>query len=173
MRVGLHVNERDPEKVKTRDAQLRAMQAEKAGKPAEAKLIAFRVPGIEAGLVAGGGVPAAGDAFPQARVQRREREGLFDDVAGRGFMILARGDDPLAKLNAEDRAFWQALGGKVVRLDADDGVADIGGHYGKVMDAYGCDIIVKRPDYYIFGAARTASDLPALLADLRAQLGAG
>jgi hypothetical protein len=40
------------------------------------------------------------------------------------------------------------------------------------MDEYGCDVLVKRPDYHLFGACR-AADLPALLADLRAQLSGG
>ena len=38
------------------------------------------------------------------------------------------------------------------------------------MDEYGCDVIVKRPDFHIFGACPTAKQLPALLADLRDQL---
>jgi hypothetical protein len=167
MRVGLHVNERDPEKVKVRDAQLRAMQAAKADAPLEQQLIAFRVPGFAAGFVARG-APAAGDAFPQARL-RGEREGLFDDVAGRGFTILARGGDPIAALSAADRAFWRSLGDRVVRL-GDGGFADVEGRYGKLLDEYGCDIIVTRPDFYIFGGCRSAHDLPALIADLRGQL---
>ena len=169
MRVGQYVNERDPDKVRRRDEQLFAMQAAKAHTSGEKQLIAFRVPGFTAGLVARGGVPAAGDAFPQARV-RGAREGLFDDVAGRGFIILARGADPAAALTPEDMAFWRSLGGRIVRLDAPGGVADAEGHYNKVMDAYGCDVIVARPDYYIFGACRSAGDLPALIADLRDQL---
>src|SRR6185312_13864336 len=167
MRVGLHVNERDPEKVKRRDDELRAMQAAKANQALEAKLIAFRVPGFEKGLVASG-TQGAGDAFPQAKI-RGEREGQFDDVAGRGFMIVARGGDPLAALSAEDRALWESLGGKVVRL-GDGGFADIDGRYGRLMDEYNSDIIVKRPDFYIFGTCRNAQELPALLGELRRQL---
>lgn len=167
MRVGLHVNERDPAKVERRDAELRAMQAAKAKQPLAQQLIAFRVPGFENGLVAQG-APGAGDAFPQARV-RGAREGLFDDVAGRGFLILSRGGDPLAALDGESRAFWQNLGGRVVQLGA-GGIEDIDGRYGQMMDGYGCDIVVKRPDFYIFGACRSARDLPALLAELRRQL---
>jgi 2-polyprenyl-6-methoxyphenol hydroxylase-like FAD-dependent oxidoreductase len=178
MRVGQHVNERDPEKVKQRDAQLRALQAEQERSRGKKQLIAFRVPGVASGFVARGGSPAAGDAFPQARVQG-EREGLFDDVAGRGFLILARGADPTPTLSPPDFAFWRSLGGKILRIedahkDAPVGaLKDIGGHYGKVMDEYGCDVIVKRPDYTIFGACRTIGDLPALLADLRDQLRTG
>jgi 2-polyprenyl-6-methoxyphenol hydroxylase-like FAD-dependent oxidoreductase len=169
MRVGLHVNERDPEKVKIRDDQLRAMQAAKANKTLEAKLIAFRVPGFEKGLVASG-TPGAGDAFPQAKLSG-EREGLFDDIAGRGFMIVARGGDPLAALGNDERDFWKLLGGKVVRL-GDGGFADVDGRYGQLMDEYEADIIVKRPDFTIFGTCRDAQALPALLRELRRQLNA-
>src|SRR5581483_10501048 len=101
MRVGLHVNERDPEKVKVRDDQLRALQAAKNSPSLEPQLIAFRVPGFAKGLVAAN-APGAGDAFPQANI-RGEREGRFDDIAGRGFVVVARGADPLASLSAEDR----------------------------------------------------------------------
>jgi hypothetical protein len=91
MRVGLHVNERDPEKVKQRDAQLLAMQAEKERTRGENRLIAFRAPGFDAGFTAQAGTPAAGDAFPQARVRQGEREGRFDDIVGYGFLILTLG----------------------------------------------------------------------------------
>ena len=171
MRVGQHVNERDPEKVRQRDAQLLALQAEKNRSGGQKQLIAFRVPGFEAGFVArGGGAGAgagAGDAFPQARVRQGGREGRFDDIAGIGFLILARGADPSRALSADDLAFWRKLGGKILRLD--DDLIDSEGHYGKLMDEYGCDIIVKRPDHYIFGTCR-AGGLAALVADLRAQL---
>ena len=176
MRVGQHVNERDPEKVRQRDAQLLALQAEKDRHRGEKQLIAFRVPGATAGFIANG-APAAGDAFPQARV-RREQEGRFDEVAGRGFLILARNGDPEAVLGTEDRAFWQSLGGRIFRLRGANEpagaheLADVEGHYGKVMDAYQCDAIVKRPDYYIFGAGGLG-DLPGLIADLREQLRSG
>jgi 2-polyprenyl-6-methoxyphenol hydroxylase-like FAD-dependent oxidoreductase len=167
MRVGLHVNERDPEKVKIRDDQLRAMQAAKANQKLAEQLIAFRVPGFANGFVASG-TPGAGDAFPQAKL-RGEREGPFDDVAGRGFMIVARGGDPLAALSGGDRDFWKSLGGKVAKLGAGS-FADSEGRYGQLMDEYKSDIIVKRPDFYIFGTCRDAQGLPALLGELHRQL---
>ena len=147
------------------------MQAEQEHRRGQARLIAFRVPGFEAGFVAHN-ASAAGDAFPQARVRQGGREGRFDDIVGHGFLLVMRGAAAAAALAAEDQAFWHSLGGRVVRLgDTDDGVvADVEGHYGKLMDEYGCDIIVKRPDYHIFGACRTAQDLPALLSDMREQL---
>jgi 2-polyprenyl-6-methoxyphenol hydroxylase-like FAD-dependent oxidoreductase len=168
MRVGQRVNERDPEKVRQRDAELLAMQAAKEREPAQQRLIAFRVPGMKAGFIARGGAPAAGDAFPQAFVAKG-REGRFDDIAGRGFLILLRDGDPDRALTPDDSSFWRGLGGNILSLGAGH-LTDIDGYYRKVMDAYHCDAIVKRPDHHIFGACRGVADLPALLADLRGQL---
>jgi len=173
MRVGQHVNERDPEKVRQRDAQLMALQAEKEKSRGKTQLIAFRVPGFEAGLVARprDGVRGAGDAYIQGRVRRDGHDGRFDDIAGHGFMIVGRNGDPATALSLRDREYWSSLGGRIVRLGNGDGeIVDLDGQYTGLMDAYGCDVILKRPDYTIFGACPTARELPALLADLREQL---
>lgn len=47
---------------------------------------------------------------------------------------------------------------------------DVEGFYTGLLDEYGCDVIVKRPDFNIFGAAASLAGLPALIADLRRQL---
>jgi 2-polyprenyl-6-methoxyphenol hydroxylase-like FAD-dependent oxidoreductase len=170
MRVGQAVNERDPEKLRQRDAQLAALQAANDASPGQKQLIAFRVPGFADGFVAHGG-NGAGDGFVQGRVRRDGREGRFDDVAGRGFMVVARGGDPEAALSREDLAFWRSIGGRNVRIgDGPDGIADVEGRYARLMDEYGCDVILKRPDYTIFGACPTLKELPALIGNLRAQL---
>jgi hypothetical protein len=130
------------------------------------------VPGFKAGFIAGGAA-AAGDAFPQAEVRMNGRDGLFDDVVGRGFVMLTRNGDPTEMLSPADHAFWMMIGGKVVRLDengAIDGMNDAQGLYTRLMDEHACDVLIKRPDYYMFGACRSA-ELPFLIADLRRQLG--
>jgi hypothetical protein len=178
MRVGQHVNERDPAKVRQRDAQLMAMQAEKEKSGPKTQLIAFRVPGFDKGFVArpGDGVRGAGDAMPQARVRRGGRDGRFDDVAGRGFLIVSRNGDAKAALSREDIELWSSLGGRMVQIaDAPanapaDAIVDQEGTYTRLMDEYGCDVIVKRPDFHLFGACGSVRQLPALLADLRNQL---
>jgi hypothetical protein len=178
MRVGLHVNERDPEKVARRDAELMALQAEKERTKGQKQLIAFRVPGFESGFVAHSrhDVHGAGDALVQGRVRHNGKEDRFDDLAGRGFMIIARDGDPASVLSRNDLDFWQSLGGRTIRIggtpakETDDAFVDVDGQYNRLMDEYGCNAIVKRPDYYIFGACPTVAGLPALMADLRSQL---
>jgi 2-polyprenyl-6-methoxyphenol hydroxylase-like FAD-dependent oxidoreductase len=166
MRVGQNVNERDPERIKARDAQLLALQQQKAS--SEKKLIAFRVPGFQAGFIARDG-RGAGDVFPQGLVRIDGREGLFDDLVGRGFIMLTRGTDPAAVLSADDLAFWTGIGGRIVRLGAD--VIDSEGQYTRLMDAHARDVLIKRPDYYMFGACHP-TELPSAMADMRAQLSA-
>jgi hypothetical protein len=170
-KVGQNVIERDAAKARERDARLAAMQAEFAKAKGQKALIAFRVPGLTHGFVARReGARGAGDAFPQAKVERNGAAGRFDDIASRGFMILARQD---VVLSSTDRAFWQSLGGSIVRLGTgSDAIEDSEGVYARLMDEYGCDVLVKRPDHYLFGACK-AADLSAVLADLRAQLTAG
>jgi hypothetical protein len=172
--VGQNVIERDHDKARERDERLLAVQAENDAQDPQSKtLIAFRVPGYSGGFIAQerDGITGGGDAFGQGRVRLHSREGLFDDVAGRGFVILARNGDPFEVMTDEDRGFWRAVGGKVVRLGRNEGLLDdIDGYYSTLMDEYGCDVIVKRPDYYSFGACRSMDDLPLLLHDLRQQL---
>jgi 2-polyprenyl-6-methoxyphenol hydroxylase-like FAD-dependent oxidoreductase len=133
-KVGQNVIERDPERARERDARLAAMQAELARARGQNALIAFRVPGLAQGFVArANGVRGAGDAFPQARVRRTGAAGRFDDVAGRGFMIIARGDPALP---AEERAFWQSLGGGYARFGP-GALEDAEGVYTRLMDEYG------------------------------------
>jgi len=174
MRVGLAVNERDPEKARQRDEQLLALQAANDSSPGQKQLIAFRVPGFEKGFVARGAdapVNGAGDGFVQGRVRAGRREGRFDDIAGRGFMIVARNGNPESALSRDDLDFWRKLGGSIVQIgDGPGAFADFEGRYTHLMDQYGCDVVVKRPDYYIFGACPAVRDLPALIAEMRGQL---
>jgi 2-polyprenyl-6-methoxyphenol hydroxylase-like FAD-dependent oxidoreductase len=167
--VGQNVIERDPQRAAERDERLIALQAANDSVQ-DSRLIAFRVPGFEAGVIAKG-APAAGDAFGQGRVRYNGAAGLFDDVAGRGWLILARTGDPAATLSPEDASFWRSLGGNTLRLGTAPGdVEDVDGYYTSVLDEYGCDVIVKRPDYYIYGASTKVEGLPALIAGLRARL---
>jgi len=169
MKVGQNVNERDPEKVRARDAQLMALQEARRNGTAPAQLIAFRVPGLREGFIAPTS-RGAGDAFPQACVYRDGESGLFDDMAGRGFVIVSRAGDPLSALSSVDRQFWTLIGGTTAVLGA-PGLTEESGDYTRLMDALGCDVVVKRPDNYIYGTCARLAELPDLIAQMRAQLG--
>jgi 2-polyprenyl-6-methoxyphenol hydroxylase-like FAD-dependent oxidoreductase len=168
MKVGQNVNERDPEKVRIRNDQLRTLQSAHDGAMGDKKLIAFRVPGFEAGLISSdhGGRPVG-----QSVVATRHREGKFDDVAGHGFVIISRNGRPRDVLGEDDLAFWAELGGKIVHIgDGNGTLKDVDGYFTRLMDELSCDAIVKRPDYYMFGACPRVADLPTLIAELRHRL---
>ncbi len=167
MRVGLNVNERDPDRIGLRNDQLRALQAANDGALQEKKLIAFRVPPLEGGLIAG---PAGGRVFGQGRVALPDgKSGPFDDVAGHGFAVLARSGDPEAALTDSLRAFWRTIGGRSFGFGP-NGCRDVDGVYGAMMDDLGCDVLVKRPDFSLYGGCRDLAGLPGLIDGLRTAL---
>lgn len=138
------------------------------------------MPGFEAAASLARAQPCAGRATRSCRrVRLGGIEGRFDDLAGRGFLIITRNNDPAAALPPDDLDYWRSLGGSLVRINdahmpaSGDALVDIEGRYGRLTDEYGCDVIVKRPDYYIYGACPALADLPGLIADLRDQLTSG
>ena len=127
----------------------------------------------------GGALHSPGDADPlagklsvQGVVARGGRQGRFDDVVGRGFQLIAAAGDPLARLATEQRTLIDLLDMTVATLDTDapHGVRDLDGRLTAWLSQHGVHAVLVRPDFYVFGSAPTAEDLPALLDDLRSQL---
>jgi hypothetical protein len=71
-----------------------------------------------------------------------------------------------------DQAFWRSLGGTAYELDAaaSGSIEDVEGYYGRLLDEYGAGVLLKRPDYYLFGTAPDLPSLPALVGELRQKL---
>lgn len=125
--------------------------------------------------VDGSPISPAGEVAPQGRIRGLGGTGLFDDVVGRGFVLmLAQGAD--AGLDAEQSAFLKGLGTHVVTLLPEDGtpqnmwVADVGGVYRAFLARHGADAVLIRPDYYVYGAASGLGAAATLVDDLRARL---
>jgi flavoprotein hydroxylase len=114
----------------------------------------------------------AGQLFVQGRVRYGERTGLFDDVVGRGWTLLARRHDPAAALDRETAAFFTSIGGLGARIDGAGAVQDLDGIYARWFDEADVSVVLQRPDFYVFGTARTAGGANALVADLRRALAA-
>ena len=155
----------DPRAAAERDAMLRA-----AGPPPPLDLAP-----LGDGLLhrpEAGPDPLAGTLSVQGMVARAGREGRFDDVAGRGFALIAAGGDPLAGLTAPAREVVEALGMTVASLDPDApaGVRDIDGRLTAWLAEHHAHAVLVRPDFYVFGSASSVDAVPALLDDLRCQL---
>jgi flavoprotein hydroxylase len=121
----------------------------------------------------------AGAATPQARVAAAGRTGLFDDVVGLGFVLLAT-VDPAAVLGERRLSALAAAGARVVRVRS-TGTEDAGPHtvadvdyvYLPYLAALGSVAVLVRPDFYLFGAARDEPGLRELVDDLVRQLRSG
>lgn len=124
-----------------------------------------------AALPIGPGLQRAGDAtagqlFPQGRVSRAGTSGLFDDLVGRGWTLLAADADPLAQLDADTAAYFGALGGRGAHFGA-GGWEDLDGRYRRWFAEHGAAVVLQRPDFYVFGSAARVEDTGALVRDLR------
>lgn len=156
---------RDPEQARARDARMIA--ARQANQKPD-KLV---YPALTGGLIANGGA-----LMPQGLVSTAEKTALFDDIAGTGWLVVAKNAAALEALSPSDRAALDRLGARTIHfgLDAMVGgapVSDTNGVYKRWFDRTGAVAAIIRPDSHVYGLAPTAGDLPALLTQLLAALG--
>jgi hypothetical protein len=154
--------ERDPELARRRDERLRAAGGVEP----------WPFPALGPGLRYRGRravTELAGRLSVQGTVEQAERSGRFDDVVGRGFVLLLDGANR-AVLDERRAAGFRACGGRVVALGHD--VADVDGRLSAWLRSAGAAAAVIRPDFYVFGAVTAAAEVPALIDDLLAQVGA-
>lgn len=114
--------------------------------------------------------PGSGLLAPQGVVEFKGQRGRFDDVVGRGWVLLARDAGVLASLTPAQRETLQSQGAIVVYLGA-EGVADVEGSYGAYLDSLDSVAVLMRPDFYCHGAAHDAQDVAALVDHWRTSLG--
>jgi 3-(3-hydroxy-phenyl)propionate hydroxylase len=132
-------------------------------------------PILESGILRGNAAPIGG-VGPQGVIRLDGVEGRFDDLCGWGFELIVWGRDPAEELGPERLAFLEQVGGVAVGVDSEErpGVAvDVGGNYRRFLDEHGVEAVLLRPDFVVFGVARSAAEVPELVDDLRAQLTAG
>ncbi|MBI3786467.1 MAG: bifunctional 3-(3-hydroxy-phenyl)propionate/3-hydroxycinnamic acid hydroxylase [Deltaproteobacteria bacterium] len=118
------------------------------------------------------GDPCAGRLFLQGRVRCGQTTGLFDDVVGRGWTLLSPSADPASKLGREAAAFFASLGGVSAHVGADAVVQDIDGTYARWFADAGVDVVLQRPDFYLFGSATSVKATSSLVNELRRRLAA-
>ncbi len=136
------------------------------------------MPGLVNGVLHRGadGVPLqnTGQLSVQGRVQVDAKVGRFDDVIGQGWVLLARGGDPMSVLTYEHKSLVEDLEMRVVRLATSDtanaeSVIDLTGAITLWLSALEAAAVIVRPDYYVFGTVASIDDLPLLMEDLARQ----
>lgn len=149
--IGAVICERDVERARARDAQLLAACGGIVRDTPRQDIL----PRLEAGLLSAVEGSGRGTLFPQPRL----RDGaLMDDRFGAG---------------------WRLVGEGVSEADPEPGVACIDlartpeaeGVVAAWMQRHGARAALLRPDHYVYGTARDAAGIAALLAERRTALG--
>lgn len=151
----------DPQAAAMRDAQFFAVQQDPTLAPPSPPPMRLG-PGITHE-----GDPLAGLLFVQGQVSHNGSSGLFDDVVGRGFVLLSNMGDPATALSPEVHAFFERIGGRSVHVGTDGPVVDLDGTYAQWFAQHHAAVVLARPDFYIFGAAPTLDGAEQLVVDLR------
>src|SRR5215470_6985217 len=156
MELGKVICVADPQAAAARDAMMIAAAA--AGQSATPPPAIGIGPGVYLA-----GDPHAGQLFLQRRVSRAGCNGLFDDVVGGGWTLLARGADPALQLDPQAAEFFSTLNGVSVGFGPDSDVRDIDGAYTRWFDSAGVGVVLQRPDFYLFGTAAHSNGVNRLL----------
>ncbi len=150
----------DPEEARARDEQMAPLVPPGGSTPPPP------LPGISGGMLSDSAY--AGALFVQGTVRTPGTEGLFDDVVGAGWHLVASGQTP--ELGGELASWFESIGGHCVTIGKS--VEDVEGCYGRWFAEHGVAAVLERPDFAIYGTAPTDQDVEQLIAQLRRQLAA-
>ncbi|TNF83450.1 bifunctional 3-(3-hydroxy-phenyl)propionate/3-hydroxycinnamic acid hydroxylase [Pseudomonas sp. ICMP22404] len=167
--------ERDSQRAAVRDARLiEQMQANPGGTVRQSL-----IPGLSQGFIAQ--VPPAGELFPQPRViNHAGKTALLDEFTGQSFrVVIAAGFDASALLNClRSSQSFKGLPISVVRLvNAEqrgarsvDEYQEVDGVLSQWLERRGCNVVIVRPDHYVYGGAVTVAWAMELLESMELAL---
>ena len=156
MRLGEIICITDPQEAAARDRRMIADLANSDGTPVDTD-VASLGPGLWCE-----GTPHAGALSVQGIVEAGGRRGRFDDVVGRGWIVLGLGTDPAAALTPRQRALLASLRGRCVAIGAPGTaceVIDVKGTYATWLGGIEAAYAVLRPDFYVAATAGTPAQL--------------
>lgn len=154
--------ERDSERAAVRDAQLIQQMSDQP----EGIIRQSLIPGLKHGFIAN--VAPAGELFPQPLVVNHlGQQGLLDTFTGQSFrVVIAPGFDASALLRClRSSQSLEGLPIEVVRLvtPQQPGVRTAGdyeevdGLLAQWLERRGCNVVIVRPDHYVYGGAVTVA----------------
>ena len=155
--IGQVVCELDPERAAERDARMTA-----ALRDPEAVFVEPPHPRLGKPSINDPDDDLAGTLSLQARVQVDGVVGLFDDLVGGGWQLVALDVDPLGHVSTELRDWFAGIGGTVTTVSDEGPVRDVDGGYRAWFGAHGRTVVLARPDFYLFGTG-DEHDVPRLL----------
>ncbi|MFF4838084.1 bifunctional 3-(3-hydroxy-phenyl)propionate/3-hydroxycinnamic acid hydroxylase [Streptomyces sp. NPDC001315] len=156
MELGKVICIADPDKAADRDRRMTAELAASDGTPVDTD-IAVLGPGLwhESS-------PNAGALAVQGTVEADGRTGRFENVVGRGWVLLGRAESPADALTPEQAAALAVIDARLVHIGGPGSgapVIDTEGTYGAWFDRLGVEFAVIRPDFYVAATAADAGRL--------------
>ena len=171
--LGQVICERDPQRARSRDAELLARQ----GGSVQTQVRQSLLPGVRHGLI-DATCQGAGMPFPQPHAACGERRDRLDELLPRGFLLFLH-ELPAPALLDRLREALRPLSGHVVVLSgavgATTGVSRIDEHEPSIaawMAERGCAAALVRPDHVVYGIAADAQRALALVEAAVAAIGA-
>lgn len=160
MELGKVICITDPEEAAARDAAMIAEMENYDGTPRNTD-IGVLGPGV--GVEEDAHV---GELAHQGRVEMGGRTGRFDDVVGRGWILIGLDQNPWEALTPEQQEALHRLDAKSVRVvpvggdaDAHDTVVDTERVFTKWMNDIGVTSVMLRPDFYVAASATDGEHL--------------
>ena len=158
----------DPEEAAERDARMIAEMENYDGTPVNTD-IGVLGPGL--GVE---GDPHVGELAHQGRVEAAGgRTGRFDDVVGRGWILIGLDENPWEALTSAQREALERLGATAVQVGpvgSGAEVIDSEGVFGEWLRSIDSTYVVLRPDFYVAASATDAEHLQRSVDTLLARL---
>jgi 2-polyprenyl-6-methoxyphenol hydroxylase-like FAD-dependent oxidoreductase len=151
----------DPTEAAARDATLKAGGMAPPPPP----------PRLEQGILQDGrmGDWSVGSLGPQARIRVDDRLGLGDDILGHRRWQLISKRDPNSALSEATRAFLDDLNVAYIWFGS-GGAEDVDGVYAKWFADNKLEAAIVRPDFYVFGVAKSVEEIESLVLELRGRI---
>jgi 2-polyprenyl-6-methoxyphenol hydroxylase-like FAD-dependent oxidoreductase len=129
-------------------------------------------PGLTTGILnsnpTGQFAGVVGQLSLQSTIELDGKVGRLDDLIGPNWSILQLAHDAEARYSDAQQSVLDTLGVKIITLSNN---VDPAGDFQEYFKTLGIEALIVRPDFYIFAAASSTSELPGLIDDLQHQLG--
>jgi 2-polyprenyl-6-methoxyphenol hydroxylase-like FAD-dependent oxidoreductase len=115
----------------------------------------------------------AGTLGLQSVVRIGGTTGLVDELVGSGWRIFTRRPVDIASLSAPQRALLDELDARVLSVSPVPGAADaldVQMDYDRWFESLAAELIIVRPDFYVYAALADPTELGAALDELRSHL---
>ncbi|CCD84459.1 putative FAD-binding monooxygenase; putative 3-(3-hydroxy-phenyl)propionate hydroxylase [Bradyrhizobium sp. ORS 285] len=156
--IGRVICEQEPVAAAARDARI---LAEGGGSPRTITRQEI-VPPLTTGLLASKPSAANGTLFPQPWILRDGGRALLDTITGTGWRLVLDGTAPIDSATAPADITTIIVGGS--------GLHEESGVVARWFERHGCRAALVRPDHYVYGVAKDAPELAALLSELNDRL---